>query len=84
MYYLCLPGPFLDTIRNSALKHFLAHGFVRDECSSEDGPSFVLKTEDDVFVEMFHLFKFALAIYGERPERSLVCEVMPGRAFKQV
>ena len=82
-----IPGSFLDTPPNLSLKHLLGHAFVRDSCSNDGAatdPSFVIKTEDDVFVEIFHLFKFALAIYGERPQRSLVCEVVPGREIEEV
>ena len=33
---------------------------------------FVLKTDDDVFVEIFHLFNFVSAVYGFSPGPSLV------------
>lgn len=44
---------------------------------------FLIKTADEIFVEMFHLFKFVNAIYGERPTKSLVCDVSPSGSFRQ-
>ncbi len=46
-------------------------------CPKQRSPVFLVKTDDHVFVEIFHLFKFAMAIYGDSPSRSLVCDVVP-------
>lgn len=31
-------------------------------------PRFIIKTDDDVFIEIFHLERFINAIYGRNPE----------------
>ena len=51
--------------------------YVDDCFSTGDSPAFVVKSNDDVFIETFHLFKFVSAIYGSNPSRSLVCDVIP-------
>merc|ERR1712121_103973 len=43
-------------------------------------PTFVMKTDDKVFVEVFHLFNFVSAIYGSDPGPSLICDVVPAGA----
>ena len=37
------------------------------ERSSEQHPTFLIKTDDDVFIEIFHLEEFVSAIYGKNP-----------------
>ena len=48
-----------------------------DEACRASKASFVVKTDDDVFIETYHLFNFVSAIYGSTPKRSLVCDVIP-------
>ena len=46
-------------------------------------PSFFhIKAEDDVFIEIYHLFKFVKAIFGNQgpQKKSLVCDVIPSDA----
>jgi hypothetical protein len=50
--------------------------WLEDECLTSK-PSFVVKADDDVFIETFHLYNFVSAIYGQSPKRSLVCDVVP-------
>ncbi len=78
-------GNFIDSLKNSSYKHLMGYKFVHDSCiankkkETTDGPVFLIKTEDDVFMEIYHLFSFANAIYGARPSsRSLICDVIPG------
>jgi hypothetical protein len=50
--------------------------WFNDACQTSPA-SFVVKVDDDVFIETFHLFNFVSAIYGSTPKRSLVCDVVP-------
>ena len=37
----------------------------------------MIKLEDDVFVEIFHLFQFVQFVYGGQPDpKSLICDVV--------
>ena len=63
--------------------------WIEDACLGHDAPLvkersplFHLKTDDDVFVEIYHLFKFVQAIFGNQGprKRSLVCDVVPSDA----
>ena len=67
----------MDSTENQTLKHMLGMRYVDDCFSTGDSPAFVVKSNDDVFIETFHLFKFVSAIYGSNPSRSLVCDVIP-------
>jgi len=69
-------GNFLDTDRNSTYKHVMGYKWVQENCH-ENPPKFVLKTDDNVFVEMYHLLNFVSAVYGPNPGPSLVCDVVP-------
>jgi len=69
-----LQGNFTDNLGNQIEKHIMGYNWVHHQCST---PRFVLKTDDDVFVEIFHLFNFVSAVYGFSPGPSLVCDVIP-------
>ena len=47
--------------------------------SSKTPPFFHIKADDDVFIEIYHLFKFVKAIFGNQgpKKKSLVCDVIP-------
>jgi len=70
-----LQGNFLDTPGNLTYKHAMGYKWVGERCNAQ--PRFLLKTEDNVFVEMYHLFNFVSAVYGAAPGPSLVCDVRP-------
>jgi hypothetical protein len=74
-----IQGDFLDITQNLSHKQMMGFKWVRDHCCHNTlPPVLVLKTDDDVFVEVFHLFKFAQAIYGGKPgSQSLICDVIP-------
>jgi hypothetical protein len=62
----------------------MAHKWISEKSSVDrkcdrQQPVLVLKCDDDVFVEIFHLIEFVTAIYGrEGPrQKSLVCDVLP-------
>lgn len=70
-----IQGNFDDTPRNLTYKHVMGYKWVEDHCPNP--PKFVLKSDDDVFIEMYHLFNFVSAVYGTSPGPSLVCDVIP-------
>ena len=55
--------------------------YIHTNASGDKGipPFFHIKADDDVFIEMYHLFKFVKAIFGNQGPRkkSLVCDVIP-------
>lgn len=71
-----LQGSFIDALENSTLKSLMGLNFVTNQCHDQ-APKFIVKSQDDVFIEVFHLFKFVDAIYGQSPTRALVCDVIP-------
>merc|ERR1712212_174414 len=54
-------GDFTDNSGGQITKHIMGYNWVQHQCPT---PRFVLKTDDDVFVEIFHLFNFVSAVYG--------------------
>ena len=70
-----IQGNFVDDIRNLTYKHVMAYKWATEECHHQ--PTFVLKTDDNVFVEIFHLINFLSGVYGHNPSPSLVCDVVP-------
>lgn len=75
LYNDILQGNFDDTPRNQTRKHIMGYRWIMEECDSK--PTFVLKTEENVFVEMYHLLNFLTAVYGDNPSPSIVCDVIP-------
>jgi len=69
-----IQGNFTDSFQNLTTKHIMGYRWVEEHCPT---PRFVLKADDDVFVEMFHLFNFVSAAFGSKPGPSLVCDVIP-------
>lgn len=71
-----IQGNFLDSRSNtSSHKHLMGNKWIVDNCLDA---VLVVRTDDDVFVEIFHLSEFVSAIYGGRPQPgSLICDVIP-------
>ncbi|XP_059079442.1 UDP-GalNAc:beta-1,3-N-acetylgalactosaminyltransferase 1-like [Tigriopus californicus] len=74
-----LQGSFLDTPQNDSIKHMLGLKWAQEQIASGIKPDFILKTEDHVFIEIFHLVNFVQAVYSSKKahERSLICDVIP-------
>jgi len=68
-------GNFVDNPQNLTYKHVMGYKWVSQHCV--DKPAFVLKTDDNVFVETYHLFNFLTAVYGSDPVAGIVCDVVP-------
>ena len=75
LYNDILQGNFDDSPLNQTSKHIMGYRWILEECDAK--PTFVLKTEDNVFVEMHHLLNFLTAVYGDHPSPSIVCDVIP-------
>ena len=60
---------------------WIQQNFVPTNISDDSNtPSFFhIKADDNVFIEIYHLFKFVKAIFGNQgpKKKSLVCDVIP-------
>ena len=74
LYHDILQENFLDTYRNLTYKAVGALRWVKDYCSNA---KFVLKTDDDSFVNMHVLLELLVSRYNAREwgSRSLICNV---------
>ena len=66
---MAFQGNFLDTYKNLTYKHMMGYKWLHRHCPNQ--PKYVVKADDDVFVEIFHLYHFVSAIYGPEPKSSL-------------
>jgi len=71
-------GNFDDAPGNLTHKHVMGYSWVVKQCHIQ--PKFVLKADDNVFVEMYHLLNFLSGVYGQSPGPSIVCDVVPSGA----
>ena len=67
-------GNFHDSYRNLTYKHLMGYQWALTYCP---GATFILKTDDDAFIDIFQLFEFTTKTYGFNPEDTLVCNVFP-------
>ncbi|ODM92808.1 Beta-1,3-galactosyltransferase 1, partial [Orchesella cincta] len=68
-------GDFIDCYRNLTYKHLLGYKWINKYCP---GATFILKTDDDAFVDIFQLFDFISRTYGFAPKPgTLICNVFP-------
>lgn len=76
-----IQGNFADTYTNLPYKHLMGYKWIHESCQHK--PKLVVKADDDVFIEIYHLFYFVSAIYGESPQDSLICDVIPAGTTPQ-
>ncbi|CAG7822694.1 unnamed protein product [Allacma fusca] len=67
-------GNFQDTYRNLTYKHLMGYKWALNYCP---GATFILKTDDDAFIDIFQLFEFTSRTYGFAPVDTLLCNVFP-------
>ncbi|CAL8126374.1 unnamed protein product [Orchesella dallaii] len=67
-------GSFHDSYRNLTYKHLMGYLWVLNHCSHA---KYVLKADDDAFIDIFQLFEFLLRTFGLDPEAALICNVFP-------
>lgn len=67
-------GNFHDSYRNLTYKHLMGYRWALTYCP---GATFILKTDDDAFIDIFQLFDFTSKTYGFNPADTLVCNVFP-------
>jgi len=77
-----LLGDFLDVPGNETEKYNLGFQWALGSPLAKLA-TFVLKMEDNVFVEIFHLYNFISAVYGPSPVQDLICDVIPAGTFGQ-
>jgi len=66
---------FVDSYKNLTYKHLLAYKWALEFCP---GAVFILKADDDAFIDMFQLFDFITRTYGfSPPSGTLICNVFP-------
>lgn len=76
-----LIGNFIDTYKNLSIKHELALRWVTQNCPKA---KFVLKADDDAFVDVYGLFAFLDRTLGTSGDESfLACDVIPGGTTPQ-
>jgi len=66
-----LQGDFIDSYRNMTYKHLLVYKWISDSC---DKTEFVLKTDDDQFVDIFHLPRY-LQEFARKEDKFFLCQV---------
>lgn len=67
-------GNFNDSYRHLTVKHLAAYLWVLNHCSHA---KYILKADDDAFIDIFQLFEFLLRTFGKDPEAALICNVFP-------
>ena len=73
-----LQADFYDIGRNSSYNDLAAFAWINATSS------FIVTSNDRVFIEVFHLLKFASAVYGrDRKKALLVCQVLPSRLKRE-
>ena len=68
-----LQGAFLDSYRNLTVKHLLGYTWARDHCSAA---SWLLKTDDDQFVDTLHLPRLLQELELEPQQEFFLCQVL--------
>ena len=68
-------GNFVDHYRNLTLKNVMGLKWTGRYCADAQ---FVLKSDDDAFIDVAQLRRFVDRTFGpRRPENSIVCSVQP-------
>lgn len=79
VYRDILQGDFTEHELNQTLKHLMGLEWTRNNCMTKP-PVLIVKMDDDVFVEIFHLHQFVKAVYAKAgttpPSKSLICDVI--------
>lgn len=65
-----IQGNFIDSYHNLTYKHIMAFKWIVYHCSNAE---FILKIDDDVFVDLNQLFYHLLGKFGDRPSNLLAC-----------
>lgn len=68
-------GSFIDSYKNLTYKHLLGYKWAVSFCPDS---AFILKADDDAFIDIFQLFDFISRTYGIKPmPGTLICNVFP-------
>lgn len=66
---------FVDSYKNLTYKHLMGYKWATSFCPDS---TFILKSDDDAFIDIFQLFDFITRTYGYKPSPgTLICNVFP-------
>ena len=68
-----LQGAFTDSYRNLTRKHLLGLAWAQDSCPQA---TWILKTDDDQFVDTLHLPRLLRELHLEHTDRLFLCQVL--------
>ncbi|XP_013773664.1 beta-1,3-galactosyltransferase 5-like [Limulus polyphemus] len=68
-----IQGSFVDSYRNLSLKHIMGYKWATEFCPKA---TFILKLDDDVYVDTFQIVRFLLFTFGRSPTSVLACSVV--------
>lgn len=63
---------FIDSYWNLTLKHIFAHRWIIENCTKA---KFVLKVDDDIFVDIFQVIGLIIEEYSKNPRNLLACSI---------
>nr|XP_027203369.1 beta-1,3-galactosyltransferase 5-like [Dermatophagoides pteronyssinus] len=67
-----IQGSFLDTYRNITYKHLMGLKWINHFCPYA---SYILKADDDIFVDVHQLIYYLRGKFGDHPQRLMACYV---------
>lgn len=76
-----LQGGFKDSYRNMTYKHLLGYRWVKEHCTKVD---YVLKTDDDQFVDTLQLPRFLSTFLPESNRKWYLCQVLDNAPERHV
>ena len=71
-----IQGNFKDTYKNLTYKHVMAYKWLLSFCNEAE---FLLKADDDAFIDVYQLFSLLRRLESRDIHNSLVCNVSPHR-----
>jgi hypothetical protein len=74
LYGDIVSGNFVDSYKNLTYKHLMGYKWALTYCPKA---TFILKADDDAFVDVFQLIDFIRRTFGQSPRNTLICNVMP-------
>lgn len=73
-------GNFIDSYRNLTYKHLMGYKWILTNCPQT---TYIVKVDDDSFVDVIQLFQLMNTIYGDQATGVLACSVWPAGSTPQ-
>ncbi|GAB6025044.1 hypothetical protein CHUAL_010149 [Chamberlinius hualienensis] len=73
-------GNFIDSYRNLSYKHLMGYKWILSNCPKT---KFIVKVDDDSFVDIIQLYNLLHEIYRDVPSGMLACSVWPAGSAPQ-